>query len=152
MTVSKDNGIRPAARRKARRFALQGLYEWSLSGNVLNEIETRYKVENDMHKVDLDYFHELLHEIPACTDELDAKLAPCLDRAPEELTPVEHAILRIGAYELIRRVDVPYRVAINEAIELSKLFGANDAHKFINGVLDKLAKDVRAVEVKADRG
>ena len=144
--MTQTNGLNPSARRKARRFALQGLYEWQLSGNPSYEIEARYRVENAMHKVDLDYFHELLSRIPTLTDTLDALSEPFLDRAFETLDPVELATLRIGVYELKYRLDVPYRVVINEGIELAKTFGASESHKYINGVLDQLAVSLRPHE------
>ena len=144
--MTQTNGLNPSARRKARRFALQGLYEWQLSGNPSYEIEARYRVENAMHKVDLDYFHELLSRIPTLTDTLDALFEPLLDRAFESLDPVELATLRIGVYELKYRLDVPYRVVINEGIELAKTFGATESHKYINGVLDQLAVTLRPHE------
>lgn len=144
--MTQSAGPTPSARRKARRFALQGLYEWQLSGNPSYEIEARYRVENAMHKVDLDYFHELLQRIPTVTQELDALFEPHLDRAFAALDPVELATLRIGTYELKYRLDVPYRVVINEGIELAKTFGASESHKYINGVLDRLAADLRQLE------
>lgn len=144
--MTQTNGLNPSARRKARRFALQGLYEWQLSGNPSYEIEARYRVENAMHKVDLDYFHELLSRIPTLTDTLDALFEQFLDRAFETLDPVELATLRIGVYELKYRLDVPYRVVINEGIELAKTFGASESHKYINGVLDQLAVTLRPHE------
>lgn len=144
--MTQANGLNPSARRKARRFALQGLYEWQLSGNPSYEIEARYRVENAMHKVDLDYFHELLSRIPTLTEALDALFEPFLDRAFESLDPVELAALRIGTYELKYRLDVPYRVVINEGIELAKTFGASESHKYINGVLDQLAVSLRPHE------
>lgn len=146
--VPQDFGIKPAARRKARRFALQALYEWQISGNPVFEIEARYRVENDMHKVDLGYFHELAQKISQSAAELDDALLPYLDRQLSELDPVELATLRIGAYELLKRLDVPYKVVINEGIELAKTFGATESHKYVNGVLDKLAHAVRTVEVR----
>jgi N utilization substance protein B len=148
--LSKDNGsIRPAARRKARRFALQALYEWSISQNPMFEIEARYRVENDMHKVDLDYFHELIHQIVAKVDEIDAAFQPHLDRKFQELDHVECAILRIGTFELMHRIDVPYKVVINEGIELAKDFGGTDSHKYVNGVLDRVAAQHRQLERSA---
>jgi N utilization substance protein B len=147
--MAQDFGIKPAARRKARRFAMQALYEWHIAGNPVHEIEARYRVENDMHKVDLPYFHELLKNISQQAEELDAALAPCLDkRELGELDPVELATLRIGAYEILHRLDVPYKVVINEGIELAKDFGATESHKYVNGVLDKLAHQVRTVETR----
>ena len=144
--MTQANGLNPSARRKARRFALQGLYEWQLSGNPSYEIEARYRVENAMHKVDLDYFHELLARIPVLTETLDALFLPFLDRALDTLDPVELATLRIGTYELKHRLDVPMRVVINEGIELAKTFGAAESHKYINGVLDQLATTLRPHE------
>ena len=144
--MTQSAGPTPSARRKARRFALQGLYEWQLSGNPSWEIEARYRVENAMHKVDLDYFHDLLHGVPAHAEELDALFTPHLDRAFTSLDPVELATLRIGTFELKHRIDVPYRVVINEGIELAKTFGAAESHKYINGVLDALAPLLRPHE------
>lgn len=136
----------PAARHKARRFALQGLYEWQLSGNQPFEIEARYRVENAMHKVDLAYFHELLHQASARSRELDASYEGFLDRKASQIDPVERAILRIGAYELIHHIEIPYRIILNEAVELAKDFGATDSYKYINSILDELAKVVRQAE------
>ncbi len=147
--MAQDFGIKPAARRKARRFAVQALYEWQIAGNPVHEIEARFRVENDMHKVDLNYFHELISRIVTMSAELDEALLPHLDRALADLDPVELATLRIGAYELIKRLDVPYKVVINEGIELAKTFGATESHKYVNGVLDKLAHQVRTVETRA---
>lgn len=117
-----------------------------MSGNAAYEIEARYRVENAMHKVDLDYFHELLHRIPVESEALDALFEPHLDRAFAALDPVELATLRIGTYELKHRLDVPYRVVINEAIELAKVFGAAESHKYVNGVLDRLSFELRKAE------
>jgi N utilization substance protein B len=139
----------PAARHKARRFALQGLYEWQLSGNQPFEIEARYRVENAMHKVDLAYFHELLHQASLRSRELDAAYEGFLDRKASQIDPVERAILRIGAYELIHHIEIPYRIILNEAVELAKDFGATDSYKYINSILDELAKVVRQAEKQA---
>ena len=143
--------VRPAARRKARRFVLQGLYQWQLAQTTPSEIELQFRTENDMKKVDLDYFHELLHEIPQQVSELDAAVEPFLDRKFADLDQIEKCILRISTYELKNRIDVPYRVVINEGIELGHRYGTDDSHKFVNGVLDKLAPVLRAVEVAADK-
>jgi N utilization substance protein B len=142
-------GVRPAARRKARRFALQALYEWEISGNLMFEIEARYRVENDMHKVDLEYFHELITGIEKQSDAIDDAFMVHLDRKFHELDHVERAILRIGTYELLHRPDVPYRVVINEGIELAKHFGATESHKYVNGILDEVAKQHRHHERSA---
>jgi len=102
-----------------------------------------------MKKIDGDYFHELLHKVPAHLDELDGHLTPLLDRAIEDVDGVERAILRLGCYELAHRLDVPYRVVINESVKLAKTFGADQSHKYINGILDGVAKELRAVEINA---
>lgn len=139
----------PAARRKARRFALQALYGWQVTGNELGEIEVQYLRDNDMRKVDRQYFHDLLHGVPGQLDEVDDALSPALDRSLQELTQVEKAVLRIATFELIARLDVPVKVVINEAIELAKIFGAEDSFKYVNGVLDKVARVHRKVEFAA---
>lgn len=137
----------PAARRKARHYLVQALYQWQLAGADIAQIEAEFRTENDMKKVDVEYFHSILHGIPREKSALDDKLSPLLDRRLDEMTPVELAILRLGTYEMLYRIDVPYRVVINEAVELAKTFGATDGHKFINGVLDKLAQRERLVEL-----
>lgn len=141
----------PAARRKARRFTVQALYQWQMTGANLGEIETQFRVDNDMRKTDVAYFHELLHEIPKCVNELDDTFRPLLDRDIKDLDRVELAILRIGTYELSKRPDVPFKVAINEGIELAKYFGATESHKYVNGILDKVAQRLRVAEMKAGR-
>lgn len=138
--------MNPFARRKARRFLLQALYEWQLSGNPLNEIEAALITKINPKKVDVEYFHQALHAIPAKLDTIDAKLQPYLDRPINNLNPIELAALRMGSYELLERLDIPYRVAINEAVEVTKVFGSNDGHKYVNGVLDRLAKEIRKAE------
>lgn len=136
----------PAARRKARRYTLQALYQWQLAGAALSDIEAQFLADNDMKRVDRSYFHDLLHGVPAQVSGLDETLRPFLDRRVEELSQVEKAILRIGTFELKERLDVPYRVVINEAIELAKVFGAEESFKYVNGVLDKLARRLRSAE------
>jgi N utilization substance protein B len=138
-------------RREARQLATQALYQWHMAGHSLNEIEAQFRVDNDFADVDGPYFSELLRGVPTNKDEIDAALTPCLDLTLEELDPVELAILRLSTYELLKRIDVPYRVVINEGIELAKVYGSTDGHKFVNGVLDKLAPRLREVEVKAYR-
>lgn len=135
-----------AAKRKARRFAVQGIYEWQMTRNPVHEIEARTRAANAMHKVDLNYYHELLIEVVANSDVLDALLAPVLDRELGALDGVEMATLRLGAYELKEHLEIPYRVVLDEAIELAKHFGAADSHKYINGVLDRLAQSLREAE------
>lgn len=140
-----------AARREARSLSVQALYQWHMAGQAINEIEAQFRVDNDFAKVDGAYFHEILHGVPANKGEIDGLILPCLDRAMDEVDPVELAVLRLSCYELLKRIDVPYRVVINEGIELAKIFGATDGHKFVNGVLDKLAPTLREVEVKANK-
>jgi len=141
----------PAARRKARRFAVQAIYQWQLASANLASIEAEFRTDNDMSKVDLEYFHDILHGVPREKSELDAKIQPLLDRRLDELTPVELAILRLGAYEMVHRLDVPYKVVINESVELAKTFGATDGHKYVNGILDKLAQRDRMVEIRGPK-
>lgn len=137
-----------AKRHKARHYGMQALYQWHMAGAQLNDIEAEFRGEYDFGKVDGEYFHALLHEIPAKVDEIDAVFAPhMIDRSVDELGPVELALLRIGSYELMERIDVPYKVVINESVNLAKKFGATDSHKFINGVLDQVARQLRTVEI-----
>jgi N utilization substance protein B len=139
--------VKPKARRLAREFALQAVYSWQMTKNAVEKIELSMVAENNMQKVDTEYFLELLRGVVKDYAELDKKIKPYLGRLPEELDPVEKAILRIACYELIARIDVPYKVVINEAIELAKSFGAEESHKFINGVLDKAIKTLRKDEL-----
>lgn len=140
---------RSAKRRDARQLATQALYQWHMAKASLNEIEAQFRVDNDFTDVDGAYFREILHGVPASMTEIDAVLAPCMDITIDELDPVELAVLRLSTWELLKRVDVPYRVVINEGIELAKVYGSTDGHKFVNGVLDKLAPRLREAEVKA---
>ncbi len=145
-----SNGTaRPAERRKARRLAMQALYQWHVSKTDVGEIEAQFMADQDMKRVDRDYFHELLHQVPARLDELNDGLQAVLDRQVTALTPIELAILRMGLYELMYRIDVPYRVVINEGVEMAKAFGANEGHRYVNGVLDKLAQRHRAAETRS---
>jgi N utilization substance protein B len=138
-----------AERRKARHYGMQALYQWHMAGASLNDIEAEFRDDYDFSHVDLAYFQALLHEIPACVDELDAALEPLLDRKLDELDPIERTLLRMGMYELTSRIDVPYKVVINEEVALAKKFGATDSHKYINGVLDRAARELRKVEIDA---
>ena len=137
----------PSSRRKARQLLVQALYQWQVSGSDIGSIEAEFHTDNNMSKVDTEFFGELLHGIPARLDEIDGAYEPLLDRKSQDLDPVSRALLRMGTYELSFRVDVPYRVAINEAVNLAKKFGPTDAYKYINGILDKVAMAKRAVEV-----
>ena len=138
-----------AERRKARHYGMQALYQWYMAGASLTDIEAEFRADYDFSQVDLAYFQALLHEIPGCVDELEEILEPLLDRGLDELDPIERTLLRMGTFELAKRPDVPYKVVINEAVALAKKFGATDGHKYINGVLDKVARQLRKPEVDA---
>jgi len=140
-----------STRRRSREVALQGLYEWLLSGAEAGVIDAHMREQEDFDKIDTAHFDALLHGCIGEAADLDAVLAKHVDRKTTELSPIEHAVLMIGAYELKHCVDVPYKVAINEAVELAKSFGGTDGHKYVNGVLDKAAVDLRRVEVEAAR-
>jgi len=136
--------VKPAARRKARRLAIQAVYSWQLSGNSVSDIEAEFLTENDVSKVDVDYFLDLLRGVASQQANLDQALSPFTDRPFVDLDQIERAILRVAAFELKARLDVPYKVVMNEAIELAKAFGADDSHRFVNGVLDKAVDTLRA--------
>jgi N utilization substance protein B len=128
------------ARTVARKLALQALYRWQLNACEWQDLVQEFATDADMPRADAEYFEALIAAICRSHDELDAALAPLLDRKPTELDPVEHALLLIGSYELQHRHEVPFRVVINEAVNLARRFGATDGHKFINGVLDRAAR------------
>ncbi|XBC37928.1 MAG: transcription antitermination factor NusB [Buchnera aphidicola (Meitanaphis elongallis)] len=136
--------MKPLARRKARECAVQVLYSWQLSNNNIHEIENQFYEKNNLKEIDYIYFHELIMEITNDPQHLDSLMMPYLSRTINELGQIEKAILRISFYELEKRHDIPYKVTINEGIELAKLFGAEESHKFINGVLDKAALKIRS--------
>ena len=131
-------------RHNARKYALQALYQWMISGNDINEIEIQFLKEFNFSKVDIEYFRGLLHGVPTQLDELDAAMEPFLSRPASRLTPIELTVLRMAIFELLNYKDIPYQVIINEALELNKKFGAQDGFKFVNGVLDKAAHKIRA--------
>lgn len=141
--------VTPSARHKARRLALQALYQWQMSESDINEIEAQFNTFNDMTKVDVGYFHELLHSIPKHLTEVDDYFKPHLDRDINKLNPIELNVLRIGSYELAKRPDVAYRIVLDESLRLTKAFGSEDGFKYVNGVLDKVAKQLRADEMDA---
>ncbi|MEK0418221.1 MAG: hypothetical protein RI949_2227 [Pseudomonadota bacterium] len=141
-----------SARRRSRELALQGLYEWLISGTDAGVIDAHMREQDGFDKCDSAHFDALLHGCIADAGTLDAVLSKHADRSTQALSPVEHSALLIGAWELQHCLDVPYRVAINEAVELTKSFGGTDGHKFVNGVLDKAAAELRPVEVGASRG
>ena len=145
---SRPDGVDLAARSRARRRALQAVYAWQVSGNSMARVIEEFRHEQDMEVADLDYFEDLLRGVNEHCAALDSGLAPFLDREVAQIDPIERAVLRIAAFELKFRPDVPYRVVINEGIELAKVYGSTDGHKFVNGVLDKLAPRLREAEVK----
>ena len=149
--VPKTAAPKRSARRRSREFALQGLYQWLLSAEAVAEVEAHILEQEDFAKCDRALFAVLLHGSIEQAAALDAVLARHVDRKTTQLSPVEHAALMIGCYELMHCLDVPYRVAINEAVELAKSFGGTDGHKYVNGVLDKCAAELRPDEARAPR-
>lgn len=144
--------VSPATRRKARHYGMQAVYQWQMTQTQPNVIEAEFRTDYDMTHVDTDYFHELVQQVPARAEELDQHYQPFLqERSLDELDAITKALLRIATYEFLHRIDVPYKVVINEAVSLGKKFGASESYKFINGVLDQLAPKVRAPEVQAEK-
>jgi N utilization substance protein B len=139
-------------RRRSREFALQGLYQWQLAGTEPVTIAAQLGEADDFGTIDTEYFTRLLDGAVAGAAEMEQIIAPLLDRAYKSLSPVERGILLLAGYEFKHCPEVPYRVVINEAIELAKSFGGTDGHKYVNGVLDKMAAQLRAPEVQAGRG
>ncbi len=139
-------------RSRARSRAVQAIYQWQMTGQEIGEICEQFVADHPMNGVDVDYFRELVHGVVQHHHSLDDELTPCLDRDLQLVDPVERAILRLGTWELLRRPDIPYRVVIDEAVELAKSFGGEAGHKFVNGVLDKVASRLRDAEVKKRGG
>ena len=135
-------------RSRARRLAMQALYQWQLTHQDIGRINAQFLTQQDIHEADVAYFQELLQQTLLRLDSIDQALAPHLDRPLTQIDPVERSILLLAGYELLYRPDVPYRVIINEAVELAKVFGAEQGHRFINGVLDKTARTARSHENK----
>lgn len=140
-----------SSRRRSREFALQGLYQWLVSGEDAGVVDAHIREQDDFGRCDSAHFDALLHGCIAEASSLDAVLARHVDRRTNLLSPVEHGVLLIGAYELTHCLEVPYRVVINEAVEVAKSFGGTDGHKYVNGVLDKAAAELRPTEVAAAR-
>ncbi|MGS0741965.1 transcription antitermination factor NusB [Glaciimonas sp. GG7] len=138
-------------RHRSREFALQGLYQWLISNEDVYTIQTNMREAHGFDKADAPHFTSLLFGAIKDAEILRAELAPLIDRKITELSPVEHAVLLIGAFELQNHLEIPYKVVINEAVELTKSFGGIDGHKYVNGVLDKFAAKARATEVNARR-
>jgi transcription antitermination protein NusB len=150
--MNMQKGQQAATRRMARHYAMQALYQWQMAGSSINAIEAEFHTDNDMTRVDVDYFHEIIHKVPEHLSDIDDIYQPFLvERSLVELDAITQSLLRMATYEFKFRIDVPYKVIINEAVSLAKKFGAEDSHKFINGVLDKTAVVLRAVEVTANR-
>lgn len=150
--MSRRSGdIDPAARSRSRRRALQAVYAWQMSRTPLARLLEEFAHEQDMNVADAVYFEDLVTGVVRGAKELDEALSGFLDRGIDQVDPIERAVLRIAAYELLHRPDVPYRVVINEAIETTKRFGADHGHSYINGVLDKAAAQWRALEADAAR-
>jgi len=151
MKHARTDGIDPAARSRSRRRALQAVYAWQMTSSPITKVIEQFQNEQDMEIADLEYFEDLVRGVAQYHDELDIKLEKYLDRTLVQVDPIERAVLLIAAYELCYRPDVPYRVVINEAIETSKRFGADQGHTYVNGVLDKAAADWRATEIQQKR-
>jgi N utilization substance protein B len=137
------------ARTNARKAAVQALYQWQMTGQNLNEIEQQFLEEERLKDAQKSYFTELFHGVPKNLELIDQALSEFVDRPVDSIDPVERAILRIGVYELSHRLDMPYKVVLNEGINLAKYFGADGSHRYVNGILDKIAQQKRAVEIKA---
>jgi N utilization substance protein B len=147
MEAKKTAAVSP--RHRARELAMQGIYQWRVSGSDASDIEKQMLAEKNLGRFDKGLFTKLLRGTLAQHIEVEALLTPHLDRPLADLSPVEFAVLLLGAFELAQHIEVPYKVAINEAVELAKTFGGTDGYKYVNGVLDKLAPQVRAVEFAA---
>lgn len=140
-----------SGKRKARKLALQALYQWQMAGADLHEIEAQFHVAKNMDKVDAGFFSSLLHGIPENLSKIDETMRPFLDREIKDLNQIELVVLRLGTYELLFNVQIPYKIVLDEAINLSKSFGSQDGHRYVNGVLNQVARQVRAIEIQADQ-
>jgi N utilization substance protein B len=138
-----------SGKRKARKLALQALYQWLMSGTELKEIEAQFRTIKNMAKVDVNYFCSLLYGVPKHLAELENHFSPFLDRKLQELNPIECTVLRLSTFELLFCPEIPYKVVLDEAISLTKEFGSQDGYRYVNGVLNNLARQVRATEIKS---
>lgn len=138
--------MKPSPRRKARELAVQAVYSWQISQNEVSEVEVNFITDNSKRRFDIEYFQLLLRGVTTNTDDIDSTISPYVDRPLDDIDQVEKAILRVALFELKNCTEVPYKVVINEAIELAKSFAADDSHKFVNGVLDKVVKLIRPQE------
>jgi len=137
-------------KRRARKLALQALYQWLMAGSDLSEIEAQFRVANDMSKVDEEYFCRLLHGVPATLSALESTFSPYLDRPIAGLNPIELTVLRLSTFELLNCPEIPYRVVLDEGISLDKQFGSQDGHRYVNGVLNKIARQARIIEINCE--
>lgn len=141
--------MKPKHRHKARRLALQAIYQWQVAQTPLLDLEQQFVETNDPHKIDMGYFQQLVQGVVKNTSDVDQHIAEFSHRKIEQLDPIELAVLRLATYELQYQLDIPYRVVINEALELNKSFGTDDGHKFVNGILHKIAGGLRATEINS---
>jgi N utilization substance protein B len=148
---TRSDGIDPAARSRARRRALQAIYAWQMSGQGIAQVIEQFRSEQDMEIADLAYFEDLLRGVDGNLAKIDEELRRFVDRDIAQIDPIERGVLRLAAYELLFRVDVPYRVVLNEAIETTKRFGADHGHSYVNGVLDRAAAQWRGAESGSER-
>lgn len=148
MSDTKNTATAKSARRRSRELAMQGVYQWRLSGEDISAIEQMTRDEKSLGRYDSEFYSDLLRGVLNRIEILTGAIAPHLDRPVSELSPVEYSVLLLGAYELAHHPEIPYRVIINEEVELAKTFGGSDGHKFVNGVLDKLAATLRSDEVR----
>ena len=139
------------ARGKSRRLAMQAIYQWQMTGDSIAGIKQQFLDENNPTKIDVEYFTELVSGVASTVSEIDKLLEKYMSRTIESVDPVERSILRIGAYEFINRLDVPFRVVLNEAVTITKEFCSEKSHAFVNAVLDKVAKEIRQIEVQAKK-
>lgn len=139
-----------SGKRRARKLALQALYQWLMSGHELTEVEAQFRVANNMERVDTEYFCRILHGVPKNLSQLEESFSPFLDRAIQGLNPIELTVLRLSAFELLYCPEIPYRVILDEAVSLTKEFGSQDGHRYVNGVLNNLARQTRVVEINLD--
>lgn len=137
-------------KRRARKLALQALYQWHMSQHDVYEIEAQFRVVNNMDKVDVGYFCDILRGVPQHIQVIEEQFSPFLDRNIGSLNPVELAVLRLGTFELLYKMEVPYKVVLDESISLAKSFGSQDGHKYVNGVLNQVAQQVRKIEIQGD--
>lgn len=143
--VEKETQV--SLRTQSRRVALQALYQWQMTNETVPEIIKQFNEDGLLEGLEFDWFKELLSEVSKTSETLDALYADYLDRSVARIDPVERAIMRMGVYELQSKIEIPYKVVINESVELAKRFGAEESHKYVNGILDKAAKQLRSAEM-----